>query len=291
MSTAPEIETVEITEPGVYEGLPEAAYHADPVPAGSLSASGAKVLLPPGCPAMFLHRLTHPRISDSLDLGSAAHTLVLGTGWPIGVVDAEDWRTKKAQTERKEIRDAGQIPLLRPQYDQVTAMADALLAHPIARVLLRPEGGLPEASLFWTDQRTGIMRRARLDWLPRPSSGRLILVDYKTSVSADPARFGQFAADYGYHIQEAWYLDAAEALELGDDPALVFVVQEKTPPYLVSVVQLDAAATRIGRALGRKAIDIYQRCVESGEWPGYADDVVLASLPPWYERQHEEDLR
>lgn len=285
------VQRVEITEPGVYEAVPEAVYHADPVEAGSLSSSGARLLLPPSCPAMFLHRLTSPRMSDALDLGSAAHALVLGTGWPLGVVDAEDWRTKKAQTERKRMREAGQIPLLRPQFEQVRAMADALAAHPIASVLLHPDAGTAEASLFWVDERSGVWRRARLDWLPRPSSGRLIVTDYKTADSANPDSFARQAANLGYHQQAAWYLDAVEALRLGEEPALVFVVQEKSAPYLVSVVQLDATAMRIGRSLNRKAIDVYAACVEAGEWPGYAADVVLASLPAWYERQHEEDLR
>ena len=47
---------VVVDEPGVYDGLDEAAYHADPVPGGSLSASGAKLLLPPSCPALYADR-------------------------------------------------------------------------------------------------------------------------------------------------------------------------------------------------------------------------------------------
>ena len=39
-------------ELGVYD-LPAAAYHRDPVEGGSLSASGAKKLMPPSCPALF----------------------------------------------------------------------------------------------------------------------------------------------------------------------------------------------------------------------------------------------
>ena len=42
-----------IDKPGIYD-LGEAAYHADPVEHGSLSASGAKYLLPPYVPADYL---------------------------------------------------------------------------------------------------------------------------------------------------------------------------------------------------------------------------------------------
>ncbi|MBO0827768.1 MAG: hypothetical protein J2P24_08300 [Streptosporangiales bacterium] len=50
---------VMITEPGVYN-LPAAVYHADPVPGGSLSQSGAKKLLPPSCPALYRYWADHP---------------------------------------------------------------------------------------------------------------------------------------------------------------------------------------------------------------------------------------
>ena len=49
---------------GVYDGMDEDAYHADPVPGGSLSASGAKLLLPPSCPALYHYRRDHPKAAQ-----------------------------------------------------------------------------------------------------------------------------------------------------------------------------------------------------------------------------------
>ncbi|MGW9447058.1 hypothetical protein, partial [Bacillus mobilis] len=48
-----------ITRPGVYDGIPEAVYHRDPVPGGSLSSSGARKLLAPSCPALFKYDQEH----------------------------------------------------------------------------------------------------------------------------------------------------------------------------------------------------------------------------------------
>ncbi len=73
--------------PGVYD-IPEGAYFADP----ALSCSGAKLLLPPSCPALFRYRQDHPEHKDVFDFGSAAHKMVLGAGPPIALVDAPDWR-------------------------------------------------------------------------------------------------------------------------------------------------------------------------------------------------------
>ena len=280
----------EITEPGVYD-LTSTEYHADPVPGGSLSSTGARKLLPPSCPAKFAYERDNPPASTKpLDLGSAAHDAVLGAGPEIVVVDADSWRTNKAKDAAAEARARGAVPILTHEAQQIAAMRDALLAHPFAGRLFQPGSGTPEASLFWRDEPTGTMLRARLDWLRRQGDGRVIIPDLKTAVSAEPDEFMKAAARYGYHQQGAWYKAGAVVLGLADpDAVFVFVVQEKEPPYVVSVIQADAAAMRIGAAMNRRAIDIYAACTERGDWPGYVEDVALGSLPRWYELTHEED--
>lgn len=289
---APAPDPVVITEPGVYEDLDEIAYHADPVPGvGSLSNSGAKRLLPPSVPAIFKWERDHGRPDKrAFDFGHAAHKEVLGVGAQIVAVDATDWRTKIAKEAAIQIRADGGVPLLAHEVDQVRAMAAVLRQHPIASKLLAPQEGTPEASLFWRDEPTGVMLRSRLDFLPHPrADGRLIVVDYKSTVNANPVSFGKFAADYGYFMQDPFYRSGIRALGIADDVAFVFVAQEKTPPYLISVLELDAEAVRLGEQQMRKAIEIFRDCSETDLWPGYTDDVELVSLPPWFVRRLEEE--
>lgn len=279
-----------VTEPGVYD-IPEEDYHADPVPEGSLSSSGARMLLPPSCPAKFHHERMHPPASkDEFDFGHAAHKLVLGSGPEIVVVDAEDWKTKAAREQRGLARDKGAVPLLLADWVKAQAMAAVLREHPLASVLFRPDRGDPEQSLFWVDDDTGIWCRARLDWLPeRRNDGRLIILDYKTAQSASPEHLERAVYNYGYFQQAAFYLDGAEALNLGDDPAFLFVVQEKAPPYLITVIELDTQALCIGRDLNRRALEIYRDCRESGIWPGYSSEIELISLPAWAAKRYLEE--
>lgn len=281
----------EITEPGIYR-LTADEYHADPVPGGSLSSSGARRLLPPSCPAVFRHEQDHGRAPKrEFDIGHAAHQLVLGEGPDLEVIDAENYRTKAAQEQAKKIRARGGVPLLVAEHEEIVAMAAALHEHPVAAALFDRDNGLAEQNLFWNDARTGIMRRARVDWLPERGTGRLIVPDYKTCRSADPASLAKSVHNFGYHQQADWYLDGIRTLGLaGDDAAFVFVCQEKTAPYLVTVVELDAMALRIGAIRNRRALDIYARCVAEDHWPGYAADIALVSLPPWAERHEGDDL-
>lgn len=273
-----------ITEPGVYPDIDDAAYHADPVAGGSLSSTGARALLPPSCPARFRHDQDHGRATAGhYDFGHAAHRLVLGVGQPIEVIYAADWRTKAAKEARDAAHAAGDTPMLEAHHDVVQAMAAALRAHPAA-ALLHPDTGAAEQTLVWRDADTDVMCRARLDWLPNPTgSGRTIIPDYKTCASAELEALSRSMHQFGYHQQAAWYLDGVNALGLGRDPAFVFIAQEKTAPYIVTVFEPDHVALRIGQHRNHQARLIYRDCTATGRWPAYWDDIALLPLPAWAE--------
>ncbi|MER8219735.1 PD-(D/E)XK nuclease-like domain-containing protein [Streptomyces sp. NPDC094143] len=270
-----------ITDPGIYEMTNE-EYHSHRY---ALSSSGARKLLPPSCPAIFRYEQDHPQPAKKVwDIGNAAHKLVLGNGPKLRKIEHETWNTNVAKAAVTKAREAGEIPLKPAEYQQVHDMADALRRHPVASLLFDPERGTPEQSLFWRDEKTGVMRRARLDWLPDPRSGRLIIPDYKTCRSANPEKLAKDIEEYGYHQQDDTYRSGAKALGIADDDAaFVFVCQEKTAPYVITVVEVNATARRIGAARNRRALEIFAHCTETGYWPGYSDDVVPLSLPPWAE--------
>jgi hypothetical protein len=287
-----------ITVPGVYD-MPAETYHADPVPGGSLSSTGARKLLPPSCPARFKYdRDNPPESTATFDAGKAAHKLVLGAGETIVRVDAPDWRSNAAKAERDTARAAGRIPMLDKEYGQAEDMAAAVLAHPLASILFDPDNGKPEQNLFSPvqvladdidpPQLVPVWRRARLDWLPDlgDGSGRYIVPEYKTCASADPERLTKAFAEFWYPQQADWNLSLVSDLGIAANPRMVFVCQEKTPPYLVTVVEPDVIAMRAGRIRNTEAIRSYARCVATGHWPGYSDDVEPLPLPAWIERDY-----
>jgi hypothetical protein len=269
--------SITITEPGIYSGIPNDVYHSDPTAYGSLSSSGARKILDK-TPAHFRYDQTHPHHTDAFDMGTAAHSVILeGDHAGIVVVDAANWMSKAAKEARDEAHAKGLTPLLSKDYAQVLAMAEQIKTHKEAMYLLRD--GLPEQSAFWQHE-TGVWLRARFDWLPNHRGPGLLLADYKTSVSADRHKFAKSAADYGYHQQAAFYIDAAKALGLSKDPGMAFVVQEKTAPYLVNVIELDEEAIATGRALNEKAIRLFQQCKLTDTWPGYRMGEPVP-LPKW----------
>src|SRR6266511_2450982 len=115
---------------GEYKTLSIADYLADPAPEPSLSSSLAHLLLTasPRHAWMQHPRLNanaEPRESATLDLGKAAHAVVLeGKEEIIEIIHADSYRTKGAQAARLKARAMGKIPLLEEQAMIVDAMAD-----------------------------------------------------------------------------------------------------------------------------------------------------------------------
>jgi hypothetical protein len=270
--------------PQVIDGMSDQDYHAHE----ALSSSGARLLLPPSCPARYRWERDHPpEPKREYDLGHGAHKLVLGTGPELVVVEGsgpgDDWRTKDAKAAVADARARGAVPLKPAQMQQITDMADALRRDPLASALIDLDRGVAEQSLFWRDQRFGIDRRARPDWRGVLRSGRPALVDYKSTACAEPWAFAKSAYNFGYFEQNDWYLAAPMV-----DPEAVFllVAQEKTPPYLVTVFQPDGPALRYGRARNDQACETFAECLATDTWPGYSTDVEQISLPPWAERDY-----
>ena len=113
--------------------------------------------------------------------------------------------------------------------------------------------------------------------------------DYKTAAAVDPESVQRAIHTYGYHQQCDWYETGARAVLDVADVVMVLVMQMKSPPYLVRVVQPDALAMRIAAARNRRAIEIYADCQRTGRWPGYGDDVTTVPLPVWAEKNDSEE--
>lgn len=269
-----------VMQPGVHQ-IPAEDYHADPCPQPSLSSTGARMLAN-DCPAAYWHARQNPECRRVFDIGTAGHLMVLEPerfearvqiiqGTKKDGTPSDGYKTADAREQLAAARAAGKTPLLPSEADMVRDMRAALWNDPVAKHAF--EGGVAEQTLIWRDPEFGIWCRTRPDYLP--PHGRY-LVDYKTSMSADPEDFGKAMFNYGYHQQAAWYLDAVAAVTDRRPEKFCFVVQSKKPPHLVSVCWVDPEAIEIGRALNRYAKGVFRWCLHHGEWPGYREELTAS---------------
>lgn len=279
----------------LHPGISDLVYHSD---RGSLSSSGARRILK-ASPEKFHWELEHTVFKRQYDVGHLCHRIVLGEGAEIVVLDPAVHGLKKDgtpadnprstagwQAAEAEARKRGATPVHIDEYRMAEAMAEKIRQHPLAAPLF--DGGQPEMSGWWHDPITGVRLRYRPDTLNKLPTGRPVCVDYKTAASAHPDHFSKAVADFGYHQQEAWYKAGLVANGVAADPGFLFVVQEKDPPFQVSVNEIPAAEVLRGAQLNRMAIDIYAECVSADHWPGY-DDVIHRVVFPTYARYREQE--
>jgi hypothetical protein len=258
---------------GLIAGITDDKYHGDRT---RLSSTGARKVL--ACPARFKWEQDNPPAPKrAWDFGKLVHRLVLGEGSAIQVIDSDNWLTKAAKTERDEAYANGVVPVLRGEYDAACQMRDSVMAHPIAGGIFAE--GAAELSGYWRDEPTDTGLKFRPDWMTN-AIGDIWCTDLKTTMSADPNEFARSIVKWGYHAQAEWYLRGLRE-GYGIDARFLFVAVEKSPPYPVSVIELDDEAIAEGNRLNREAIDLYARCVETDVWPAYDDGIVLLNLPGW----------
>ncbi|WP_066041960.1 PD-(D/E)XK nuclease-like domain-containing protein [Herbiconiux solani] len=268
---------------GIVLDMPDEVYHGGP----ELSSTGARKLLL--APAVYRHYVEHPQPGKkAFDVGHVAHAKVLGVGTGVIAYPAEHLTKSGNVSTRAETvewaakqRAVGLAPISPDDMAKVDAMAEAILDHPRARAMLEQQGDA-EASVFVTDPATGVRMRARFDYLPNAAQSEPWTVDLKTtSKSAHPEDFSRTAANYGYHVQQEWYLHAL-GLATGDfSGRMKFIVVETAPPHLVGVYPLAAEYAEIGRDRVKEALETYAECTASGVWPGYDLDPDPIQPPTW----------
>lgn len=282
---------VEVEAPKVVDGLPAEQYHADRT---SISSSGLRALLAPGCPAQFKYDRDNPAPPKrEFDLGNAVHAEVLGEGHDIvEIVGFSDYKKADARALRDEAYAVGKVPLLSKEKAQVDAMAKAVREHPLAGPLFAPGTGVAEQSIYWTDPATGVRCRVRPDWL-KQLPGTTLCVDLKTTTDANPEACSKAIESYSYHQQGALYIDGVQAAGLAPEGARFFYVfQSKKAPYLITVRELADQDQDIGRARNDRALRIYRECEQTGVWPDWTGPVPTIpqlGMPAWATiRQFEE---
>lgn len=285
------------------------AYYADPCETPSLSYSVAKVLLEQSP----MHAwLAHPKLNPNyqpdesarFDLGTAAHDLLLEGGTAkICVIDPQEHRSKptKADPEGKiptgwtngamrEARDTargnGLVPVLpwdNAKLRHMLEVAQEFIEHSELKGIF--QRGKPEQTVIWQDD--GVTCRSRLDWL---TDDRSLILDYKTTVSAEPEAFIRQISRMNYDLQAAFYTSGVAEYGYKKYPNFTFFAQEIEAPYACSLISLSNAYLEIAMAKYRRALALWRECIEANKWPAYPSQICYAEPPAWQLNEYLESM-
>lgn len=298
----------QITEPGAYR-MSMAWYHSQEVcPGPSVSSTGLRKIALQSPHAFWKtwagnpNRYPPKEQSDSLILGKAAHSLILGdevfdehfvyvpenaprrpTATQIKAFE-RDGKWSAAAKEGAEFweafdkRAAGRLLLKQEQVEKIMFMAENLAANPLAVECLRSE--MVEISMIWQDPLTDIWVKSRPDCMP---TNGYDFGDLKTF--APKGRDLKLSAmrsitDFGYAMQMALAIMGSECVLGATAEKCVLVFLQTSEPYECIPVQIDTDTLYWARVLCRKALDTMAECMKSGDWPGVGADLVTYEYPP-----------
>lgn len=215
--------------------------------------------------------------TSALVIGHAGHTAILEPEhfesryavFPEGMT----LTTKEGKATWAELEKSGKSILRFSEAEAARKIAKAVNSHPVAAKLLR--GGYPEVTVL--GEIDGVETKVRIDyWRPDLK----MLIDVKTTENASYDAFQRSIASYGYDIQDAFYIDNCQSVDLDAD-RFVFIAVESLPPHGVAIYELDDESRFAGRKKYMAGLNRYRECEAFDEWPSYPVDIQPITLPAW----------
>lgn len=201
-----------------------------------------------------------------------------GRATEAGIASVEFWSKVDADT-RDILTDA--------ELRTIKNMGAALMLDPAACAAL---GGIPEITMAWQDERTGIWCLSRPDQVA--FSG--MLSDYKKiNTQGRPFNYrvcDRRITDFGYDMQMGFAAEGFEQLT-GEWPSSVGVVfQWDKPPHHTILREIADEDLRFGQFRNHRSLLRFSECLASGYWPGPGEDIGAYQRPDWQREQIIEEM-
>lgn len=181
----------------------------------------------------------------------------------------------------------GRIVLSEKDWNTLHAMREKLFDDPYAGKLLCLRG-IAEGSFYWYDPDTGLLCRCRPDYLT--DSG--FCIDLKTTLDASEDGFAHSFQKWRYDVQHPFYLDGINhAIDQARLPRakareMIFIAQEKKPPYMVGVYRLDPEDVTLGRYEYKADLATLAKCEQENKYPGYTSGgIKQISMKAWHRQE------
>ena len=271
-------------EPGIHRGLTNERYHRAP----GLSRSRLRILLE-STPQRFKH--APPVVeTDAMRAGTAGHWAVLepevfaervvaqptfkGTG---SVKAREEWKAANAD----------KIDLPADTYERLVEASRLVRSKKGPATALR-EGDV-EVAAFW--ERDDVLLKAKPDFL-NVDMGLCVDLKFSSRGLGDRRVISTLEDQYAA-MQAAMVRMGVHALT-GKDIASgmhLLMVDIESTPIDMRLVEIGEAWLTRGETQVMTALRLYTECVESGKWPGYADQGVTSAppIPSWLASRDERE--
>jgi exodeoxyribonuclease VIII len=253
---------------GLWSGVPNEAYHRGP----GLSCSGLKAF---AVSASYYHvtRTARQHETDSRRELKLIHMIVLEPKRFDDEVEVIDG-SRNSNAVKDQIAAAhakGKVVCKSEELERFRNIARSVRNHPDSGPLMSTGQG--EVSIYWKDPETGVLCKARPDWL-RPD---WVIVDLKScgSMIADERKLRWHLNDQRYHWQSGWYLDGVKVLSGRSqrDFAHCFIDERDCwiDRHPIETRVLGDASLEKARSEYRPLVSEYAKRLASDDWRGIQD--------------------
>jgi len=209
-----------------------------------------------------LHAIEHKQESSpNLKFGTASHALIVegqeAFDKEVRVLTGSPY-TKAYKEEKAEYEEQGFIVLKESEVETIQSMKDNMVYE--GNAYLDAKGKIAEASVYWYED--DILCKCRPDMMCPPlkepnSDNKIVIVDYKTTISCEPFAFNKSVKKYGYDMQAAWYRRGL--LMAGYDVEdFMFIAQEKVHPYASKVFRITKEQIDFGWTMMENYLEEYK---------------------------------
>lgn len=292
----------QITEPGIYSGIPLHLYHDPRICAGdrpwhdgsmrygpSISSSGLREIFGENKSEKHFYanwrgnpnyREIDEEKKRHFVIGRAVHHLVLGERnfaklfvqqpheWPDENGEVKPWhngrKTCKAWNAAR--KREGRAWLSLKEIEMIKQMVISVGNHPL--VQQGALNGATERSIFWKDRETGIWLKCRPDCIPSDSGD---FVDLKTTRTTFWSQLQKTMREYAYYRQAALAQEACREVLGIEWESFTLIFVEKAEPWHTRDVRPHDEDLHRGQRANRAALRRFARALETGIWPGPGD--------------------
>lgn len=194
-----------------------------------------------------------------------------------------DWNGKDAQTAAKYARQAGRVPVLPCELDELAPQVERAKQR-LARLLEGADSVLSHEILYWTSE-LGVACQGEPDWCwlvhDYENHATVYTCDLKRTASIHPRALQRQTFAMHWHVQGAAYREAAISWASDYSGTVAYgghylLACELDGRGRVIARKLSAVALAIGKRQWEDAQRQWLECHRTGEWPDYPEDEIDA---------------
>jgi hypothetical protein len=234
---------------------------------------------------MELGTLVHAGILEPHTYGDGISHVVQPEFYPDGkTAELKPWSNAANYCKAWAKEQEGKLIISQEEWRAVERMIEAFTTHPEGKFMLKH--GYREVAVFNRDPETGLMWKGKLD-LILAAPKKIRICDIKTTGRGDADSFGETSADFGYHIQSAFYRElVARAIsretgetkyDVWDRTEFIHATLETGGSQFLRWLAFDHTALSIGDREYEAALARIVMAMNTGRW----SRVQQVSLPKW----------